>query len=159
MAKVIYRKGEQKDLKAVLGLIQELANFEKAPDEVTLTLEELTADGFGPNPIYSFFVAEADEVVIGFALFYEKYSTWKGRCLYLEDFYVQPTFRQMGVGERLFYMVKEEARKRGSKRMEWQVLDWNEIGLNFYKKHEAELDPTWFNGRFNFAQLQEKQWV
>ncbi|MNY13969.1 Protease synthase and sporulation negative regulatory protein PAI 1 [compost metagenome] len=91
-----------------------------------------------------------DQQVVGFALHYESYSTWKGRCLYLEDFYIQPEFRRGGIGSRLFTQVVEIARERGAKRMDWQVLDWNEPAIQFYKKHDALLDPEWLNGRLFF---------
>jgi GNAT superfamily N-acetyltransferase len=156
---LIYRKGEKNDLKGVLALIHELAKFEKAPQEVTLTLADLEEDGFGEKPIFGFFVAKEGEEILGFALYYEKYSTWKGRCLYLEDFYVQENHRRKGIGERLFNMVKEEARLRGSKRMEWQVLDWNEVGLSFYEKNGADLDGEWIIGKYRYEQLQKQAWV
>lgn len=156
---LIYRKGEKKDLKGVLCLIHELALFEKAPQEVTITLADLEEDGFGQNPIFGFFVAVEQGEILGFALYYEKFSTWKGRCLYLEDFYVQQDHRRKGIGECLFNLVKEEARQRGSQRMEWQVLDWNDVGLSFYKKNGAELDGEWINGKYRYEQLQAQAWV
>ena len=154
-----YRKGTKSDLSSVFSLIQALADFEKAPQEVTVTLAEMEKDGFGEQAIFEFFVAETEQKIVGFVLFYEKYSTWKGRCLFLEDFFVDADYRRCGIGERLFCMVKQEAKERGSKRMEWQVLDWNEVGLSFYQKQGAGLDPEWINGKYTYEQLQEKEWV
>lgn len=151
---VIVRKGTQDDVPRVLELIQELATYEKAPNEVTITLEELTNDGFGENPIYSLFVAELNNKVEGIALYYEKYSTWKGRCLFLEDIIVTESLRGKGIGSLLFEEVIKVAQARNSARMEWQVLDWNEPAINFYKKYSAELDGEWLNGKFTREALQ-----
>jgi GNAT superfamily N-acetyltransferase len=89
-------------------------------------------------------------MVVGFALFYTNYSTWKGKCLYLEDLYVLPEFRRIGAGSALFERVIDEAKKRKVRRMDWQVLDWNEPAIEFYKKKGALLDPEWINGRLFF---------
>jgi GNAT superfamily N-acetyltransferase len=149
------RKGNHEDVSSVLGLIKELALYEKAPQEVTVTLEELTADGFGPNSIYGLFVAEEKNVIVGIALYYEKYSTWKGRSLFLEDIIVTESRRGKGIGHALFQAVIGVAKERNSARMEWQVLDWNEPAINFYKKYEASLDPEWLNGKLTREQIQE----
>ena len=149
------RKGTKDDVPSVLALIKELALYEKAPQEVTITLEELTEDGFGPHPIYGLFVAEWNDEIVGIALYYEKYSTWKGRCLYLEDIIVTESRRGSGIGHALFQAVIGVARQRNSARMEWQVLDWNELAINFYKKYNAELDPEWLNGKLTRKQIQE----
>ena len=147
-------KGKKEHCKALLELIQELADFEKAPNEVSVSLTQLEEDGFGINPIYEFFVALEDEVVIGIALFYEKYSTWKGRSLYLEDLIVTEKKRGIGAGKLLFENVMQEAKRRNSGRMEWQVLDWNETAIQFYKKYQAVLDGEWLNAQFRSEQLQ-----
>ena len=154
---IIIRKGTKKDLPKVLSLIKELALYEKAPDEVTITLDELIEDGFGSNPIYGLFVAEQEEDIIGIALYYEKYSTWKGRCLYLEDIVVTEQKRGTGIGHRLFQEVIEVAKARNSARMEWQVLDWNEPAIGFYKRYNANLDGEWLNGKFTREQIQSYQ--
>lgn len=151
----IVRKGEQKDCEATLGLIQELAVYEKAPNEVEVTLDELVEDGFGENPIYSLLVAEQNSIIIGVAIFYEKYSTWKGRCTYLEDLVVTKDKRGIGAGKALFEGVIKAAKDNNSGRMEWQVLDWNKPAIDFYKNYKAELDGEWFNGRFKREQLQK----
>ncbi|MFM1874441.1 MAG: hypothetical protein RL266_178 [Bacteroidota bacterium] len=147
------RIGLREDVPAVLGLIQELAIYEKAPDEVTVSLDELMRDGFGPNPIYGLFVAEADHTIVGIALYYEKYSTWKGRCLYLEDIIVTEKMRGKGIGAQLFESVVAVAKERNSARMEWQVLEWNEPAIGFYRKYNATLDGEWLNGKLTREQI------
>jgi GNAT superfamily N-acetyltransferase len=140
------RSAERTDCKRLLELIQELADYEKAPQEVTVTLEHFEGSGFGTTPIWWAFVAEIDGRVEGFALYYIRYSTWKGQCLYLEDFLVTEKLRGHGAGKQLFDRVIQEAKDKGFKRMVWQVLDWNEPAINFYKKYNATLDPEWLNG-------------
>lgn len=138
------------DEAAIHGLISELALYERAPDEVTNTVEKLKVDLF-VDAVCEALVVENDSLeVVGFALYYQSYSTWKGRCLYLEDFYVKPEFRRGGIGSRLFSEVVETAKRWGVKRMDWQVLDWNEPALEFYKKQDSILDPEWVNGRLFF---------
>lgn len=144
------REARKGDEHAIHGLISELALYEKAPNEVTNTVEKLAIDLFVDHVCEALVVETDDRKVVGFALHYESYSTWKGRCLYLEDFYIQPEFRRGGIGSRLFTRVVEIARERGVKRMDWQVLDWNEPAIEFYKKHDALLDPEWLNGRLFF---------
>lgn len=138
------------DETAIHGLISELALYEKAPDEVTNTIEKLRVDLFVDGVCEALVVENESLEIVGFALYYQSYSTWKGRCLYLEDFYIQPEFRRGGIGSRLFSEVVETAKKWGVKRMDWQVLDWNEPALEFYKKHGSILDPEWVNGRLFF---------
>ncbi len=138
----------------VLALIKELAEYEKAPNEVEVDVQTLENDGFGPEKIFDCFVAELNHEVVGFALYYTKYSTWKGKCLFLEDFVVRETLRGQGIGKLLFEEVIKVAKERQVKRMEWQVLDWNEPAINFYKKYSANLDPEWLNGKLVFNQLQ-----
>lgn len=153
---MIIRRGREADLPQVLALIQELAEYEKAPHEVTNTLADMQRDGFGPDPIFKFFVAEqpADGTIMGIALYYTAYSTWKGRMLYLEDLVVTEVLRGTGLGRRLFDAVVAEARHTGAHRMKWQVLEWNEPAIGFYKKIGANLDPEWHNGNLNSEQLQ-----
>lgn len=149
------RKGSLDDVPFAFNLIKELALYEKAPQEVTVTLDELVADGFGDNPIYGLFVAEQGNVIVGIALYYEKYSTWKGRSLFLEDIIVTESKRGNGIGHALFQSVIAVAKERNSARMEWQVLDWNEPAINFYKKYNANLDAEWLNGKLTREQIQE----
>jgi GNAT superfamily N-acetyltransferase len=138
----------REDMSQVLNLIKELAVYEKAPNEVINSTKNLEEDGFGENKIFDCFVAELNGVIVGFALFYTGYSTWKGRTLYLEDILVTASERGKGIGAMLFEAVKSEAIKRGVKRMDWQVLEWNEPAIQFYKKYNATLDAEWINGRF-----------
>ena len=128
------RKGKASDLPQVLELINELALYEKAPQEVTVTIAELIEDSFGDNPVFYFFVAEQGTQILGTAIYYIKYSTWKGRCVYLEDIIVKESQRGKKIGKHLFEAVILECKNLGAKRMEWQVLDWNEPAINFYKK-------------------------
>lgn len=144
------RKAERKDCKRLLELINELAVYEKAPEEVTVTLEHFEESGFGSNPVWWAFVAEENQIVQGFALYYIRYSTWKGQCLYLEDFLVTENARGKGIGKLLFDRVIEECKEKEFKRMVWQVLEWNEPAINFYKKYNATLDPEWVNGILDF---------
>jgi GNAT superfamily N-acetyltransferase len=152
---VTVRKGTIDDLPQVYTLIKELAEYERAPQEVTNTLEEMERDGFGENPIYKFFVAESVEGIIGIALYYTAYSTWKGKTIYLEDLIVTERLRRGGVGRQLFDAVAREAKEVGAKRFAWQVLDWNKPAIAFYNKIGATLDGEWFNCRMTEEQLQE----
>lgn len=139
----------------VHGLIRELAEFERAPLEVTTTVEEMERDGFGENPIYKFFVAEGAEGIVGIALYYTAYSTWKGRTLYLEDLVVTERLRRQGVGRKLFNAVAQEAKDTGAKRFRWQVLEWNEPAIAFYKTIGADLDGEWINCTMTEEQIQK----
>lgn len=152
----IVRKGTPADLPRLLELIIELAVYEKEPDAVEVTISELEKDGFGENSIFDFFVAEIDGVVQGIALYYFKYSTWKGKCLFLEDLVVNEKFRVRGIGKALFDQVVNVAAEHHCKRMEWQVLKWNTPAIEFYKnKFDAQLDAEWLNGRLVYDQLQK----
>lgn len=149
------RKAYEQDCEEILNLIKELAEYEKAADQVELTLEQLIEDGFGSNPIYESYVAEHEGKIIGIALYYYKYSTWKGRCLYLEDIVIRENYRRLGIGSKLFQAVINVSKKQNVKRMEWQVLDWNTPAIDFYKTYGAELDPEWLNGRLYEADIQK----
>ncbi len=143
------RVATQGDEQAIFELISELALYEKAPDQVTNTAEQLAIDLFVDN-ICDAIVATYDDVIVGFALYYFSYSTWKGRCLYLEDFYVKESMRKLGIGQLLFDEVVSIAKTSKVKRMDWQVLEWNEPALKFYSKNDAILDGEWINGRIFF---------
>ncbi|MDG0974418.1 MAG: GNAT family N-acetyltransferase [Crocinitomicaceae bacterium] len=143
------RKAVRGDETAILGLIKELAEYEREPDAVINTAEKLAVDLFN-DKICDCFVYVHDNNIIGIALYYISYSTWKGRCLYLEDLYVQPQYRRLGAGKLLFEELLKEAHRLGVKRMDWQVLEWNEPAINFYKRIGATLDPEWLNGRIFF---------
>lgn len=140
------RNATPEDCSRILELIKELALYEKAPNEVVVTVEELRKDGFGPNPTWFGVVAELDGKVEGIALCYIRYSTWKGNVLYLEDLIVSEPLRGKGAGKLLFEWCIEETRRRGYRRMAWQVLEWNEPSIEFYKRYGAKLDPEWVNG-------------
>src|SRR5687767_9972408 len=129
---VVIRKGEKKDLQGMLALIHELAEFEKAPDAVTNTVEDMKHDGFGPHPVFRFHVAEAEGKIVGIAVYFVKYSTWKGKGLYLDDIVVTEKYRSRGIGKKLFDAFVEEARKENAKQLHWQVLDWNIRAIDFY---------------------------
>ena len=151
---IVLRRGVEADLPQVLALIQELAVYERAPEAVTNTLAAMQRDGFGPTPIFGFFVLEnASAEIVGIALFYTAYSTWKGRMLYLEDLVVTEAARRGGLGRLLFDAVVAEARATGAVRMKWQVLDWNEPAIAFYKKLGATIEDEWLNGNLDATQL------
>jgi ribosomal protein S18 acetylase RimI-like enzyme len=147
------RKGTKADLPRTLELIKELALYEKAPNEVTISLADLEEDGFGENPVYTFWVGEVDGAVQGIAICYIRYSTWKGRMFYLEDLIVSEAFRGVGMGKALFNTVAKHARDHGYRGMVWQVLDWNESALEFYRTYVANLDGEWVNGILSKDQL------
>jgi GNAT superfamily N-acetyltransferase len=150
---MIIRKGSRQDLPQVYDLINELALYERAPQEVTNTLEEMAQDGFGERPVFEFFVAEEGSRVVGLALYYTAYSTWKGRMLYLEDLIVTERYRRTGIGKKLFKAVAQEAQRVKAKRMAWQVLEWNEPAIAFYQTIQASLDGEWINCRLTEQQI------
>lgn len=139
------RKGTENDIPAVLDLIKELAVYEKAPHEVTVTVSQMKVWGFGDDKLFDFFVAEYEGVIIGLALYYFKYSTWKGKCLFLEDIVVNERFRRLGAGTLLFEAVLSVAHDLKVGRMEWQVLEWNTPAIQFYKKWSTVFDEEWIN--------------
>ncbi len=139
------RRALIEDCTRIMELIQELADYEKAPEEVTVTLEHFQESGFGPNPVWWAFVAEVDGKVEGFALYYIRYSTWKGQRMYLEDILVTEKMRGKQLGKLLFDRLIVEAKEKNLKGMVWQVLEWNEPAINFYKKYNASFDGEWIN--------------
>lgn len=148
--KVIIRKAIENDVKSLLDLVKELAVYEHCPNEVEVSEEEMKEAGFGENKVFDAFVAEVGNSIVGIAIFYTGYSTWKGKTLYLEDFLVTESWRRKGIGKLLFERVIEEARERKVRRMDWQVLEWNEPAINFYRKYNCLLDEEWWNGRIKF---------
>lgn len=136
----------------MMELIQELADYEKAPLEVTVDPDHFAKSGFGENPVWWAFVAEDNNGIHGFALYYIRYSTWKGQCLYLEDIIVTNNMRGKGIGASLFEMILQEAKERKMPRVCWQVLDWNEPAINFYKKYKARFDAEWLNGAIDIVE-------
>ena len=149
------RVATKKDCIRLLELINELAVYEKAPEEVTVTLAEFEDAGFGNKPVWKAFVAEENETIIGFALFYTRYSTWKGCRLYLEDFLVTEAYRGKGAGKLLFEKVIQESKEGGYNGMVWQVLDWNEPAINFYNKYRAHIEDGWLNASFSKEQAHQ----
>lgn len=143
------RKAQFGDETAIFQLIKELAIYEKAPQEVSNTIPQLRQHLF-EDKLCSAIVASQEDHIIGFALYYTSYSTWKGKCLYLEDFFVKEECRKLGVGSMLFQEVIRIAESSNAKRLDWQVLDWNEPAISFYKKHKTELDSSWISGRITF---------
>ena len=147
------RRAVKDDCPRLLELIQELATYERAPNEVTVTLDHFVESGFGSNPVWWAFVAETPSLVgegtsgevVGFALYYIRYSTWKGQAMYLEDILITNEMRGKGIGKLLFDRLIEEAKEKKFNRIIWQVLDWNEPAINFYKKYNAEIDRGWLN--------------
>jgi len=139
------RIGEKKDLPRVLELVKELAIYEKAPQEVINTVALMEHDGFGVNPIYGLFVAENQNGIVGISIYYWRYSTWKGKRLYLEDIIVTESERGSGIGKLLFDRTMQKALEENCSGMMWQVLEWNEPAINFYKKYGAKLDDEWTN--------------
>ena len=142
---ITIRRAVKQDCPRLLELVTELAVYEKAPNEVTVTLEHFEESGFGKNPVYWSFVAEEDGVIHGFALYYIRYSTWKGQAMYLEDILVTEAMRGKKIGKLLFDRLIEEAKEKKFNRIIWQVLEWNEPAINFYKKYNADFDPEWVN--------------
>ncbi|HJV19039.1 MAG TPA: GNAT family N-acetyltransferase [Sediminibacterium sp.] len=149
------RRAERKDCARILELIRELATYEKAPDEVTVSLEHFEESGFGPNPVWWAFVAEETDpaggtaVIQAFALYYVRYSTWKGQRMYLEDILVTEKMRGKNIGQQLFDRLIVEAKERKLNGIVWQVLDWNEPAIGFYKKNNAGFDAGWINCSIN----------
>jgi GNAT superfamily N-acetyltransferase len=139
------RKAVKGDCPRILELVHELAVYERAPKEVTVSYEHFEKSGFGSRPVWWAFVAEVDGVVQGFALFYIRFSTWKGQRMYLEDLIVTEEMRGKGLGKLLFDKLIVEAKRRKLHGIMWQVLEWNDPAINFYKKYETFFDPDWVN--------------
>jgi GNAT superfamily N-acetyltransferase len=140
------RKATQQDCAAILELVKELAIYEKAPNEVTVSIEHFVESGFGTNPLWWAYVAEIDNTIVGFALYYIRFSTWKGQRMYLEDFYVTEQHRGKQIGKLLFDTLITEAKQKQLNAICWQVLNWNEPAINFYKKYNTNFDGEWTNG-------------
>ena len=150
---MLIREALEKDCNRILELVQELADYEREPEAVTITLSEFIEAGFGSKPVWKAYLAEVDGKIEGFALYYIRFSTWKGQRLYLEDFYVTQEMRGKGLGKQLFEIMIKEVKEKGFKGMNWQVLDWNEPAINFYKKYGSEFDSGWLNASLSQEQL------
>lgn len=142
---ITIRAGQRADLPRVLELIKELADFERAPHEVVNTLAMMENDGFGPQPVYGFFVAEDDTRIVGLSLYYWRYSTWKGKRLWLEDLIVTQSERGRGAGKLLFERTMQFALESNSNGMMWQVLDWNQPAIDFYRSYGSKVSGEWHN--------------
>jgi len=152
--KIIIRKGIKKDLPSVLKLIKELADYENALDQVTITLDDLEQDGFGFQAWYWFLVAEKDDEIIGLSFYWIRYSTWKGKFLFLEDFVIKAEYRRHGIGSKLFKETIKICKQLNLNGMIWQVLDWNSLAIDFYKKFDAEISKDWLNGKLTKQQIE-----
>lgn len=147
---MIIRPGKKSDIPQVFNLIKELAEYEKALEKVSNTVDKLEEDGFGPNPVYELFVAEIENKIVGIALTYYRFSTWRGKVMYLEDLIVKEHMRRKGIGKKLFDMVLDHAKVTRCVGLSLQVLDWNDLGINFYKKYNMEFDDEWINCYLEF---------
>lgn len=152
MQKITIRRAVREDCPRLMELVHELAEYEKAPLEVTVTSAHFEESGFGAMPVWWAFVAEADGKVEGFALYYIRYSTWKGQRMYLEDIVVTEKMRGKGLGSMLFERLIEEAKEKKMNGMVWQVLEWNQPAITFYKKYGATFDAEWMNGCITFPE-------
>jgi ribosomal protein S18 acetylase RimI-like enzyme len=145
------RKALPEDAAAMMQLVHELALYEKAPEQVTVSLQHFKESGFGPNPVWWAWVATIEDSalmtteIVGFALYYIRYSTWKGQRMYLEDIIVNEQWRGNGIGGKLMDALIQEAKEKRFSGMLWQVLDWNEPAIRFYKKYEAQFSDEWLN--------------
>ena len=151
--KTIIRKGVKNDLPAIFILIKELAEYEGAINEVTITLENLEQDGFRDHPWYWFLVAESNNEIIGLSFYWIRYSTWKGKFLFLEDFVIKEEYRRHGIGSKLFEKTIKICKDLKMNGMTWQVLDWNTQAIDFYKKYNANISSSWLNGKLTKKQI------
>ncbi|MBX7050772.1 MAG: GNAT family N-acetyltransferase [Flavobacteriales bacterium] len=155
MNPVKIRKGEPGDIPQALELVRELALYERAPHEVTNTASMMLEDGFGAHPVFGMFVAEVNDRIVGIAIHYIRYSTWKGKMLYLEDIVVTESMRGQGIGHQLFEVCVDHALEKNYEGMIWQVLDWNQPAIRFYEKYNAILDPEWVNGKLTRSMMED----
>lgn len=146
---VVIRRAVKEDCEAILKLVTELAVYERAPNEVTVGLDHFTESGFGEKPVWWAFVAELDDVIIGFALYYIRFSTWKGQRMYLEDIIVTESYRGNGIGKMLMDELIEEAKTKKLHGISWQVLEWNEPAIRFYEQYNAQFEKDWWNVRID----------
>ena len=150
-ANITIRKATKNDCSRILELVNELAIYEKAPNEVTVSLEHFAASGFSQNPVWWGLVAEVNNTIVGFALYYIRFSTWKGQRMYLEDLLVTNDFRGKGIGKLLMDALIAEAKEKNFDAICWQVLEWNEPAINFYKKYNTNFDAEWLNASLKIS--------
>jgi GNAT superfamily N-acetyltransferase len=155
MAEIIIRKADKADMPGALALIKELAEYERAAHEVIVTVADLQRDGFGDQPLFGCFVAEKEGKIIGISIYYWRYSTWKGKRLYLEDIVVSENERGKGAGKLLFDRTMQEAVNEDCSGMMWQVLDWNKPALNFYAKYNARIADDWLNAALEISEIKK----
>jgi GNAT superfamily N-acetyltransferase len=153
--KINIRKGRKEDLASALILIKELAEYENSLDEVTITLCDLQKDGFGKQPFFWFLVAEIDTKIVGLSFYFIRYSTWKGKFLFLEDFIIKKEFRRLGLGAKLFEATIKICYELKLNGLVWQVLDWNDIAIKFYKKYDTKISNDWLNGKLTKKQISD----
>ncbi|AEW85702.1 N-acetyltransferase [Flavobacterium columnare] len=149
------RRGTSHDMAQVLLLIKELALFEKEPEAVVITEDDLIRDGFGANPLFHTFLAETDGVIVGVALYYYRYSTWKGKTIHLEDLIVTQNMRGTGIGIALYKEIMKQGALDGVRRIEWNVLDWNTNAIKFYENSGAKVLDDWRVVQMNEKGLEE----
>lgn len=147
---ITVRTGRKEDIPSMMKLVKELAEYERAADQVTNTEEQMLIDGFGENPVFGSFVAEYEGEIVGVSIYYNRYSTWKGKRLYLEDIVVNKEYRGKGVGKALFEATVAKAKEENCTGMMWQVLDWNESAISFYKQYGTRFDDDWVNCKLDF---------
>ncbi len=139
------RKATSKDVPSIMQLVRELAEFEKAPEEVLNSESQMLAEGFGENPAFEALVAETEKSICGMSLYYYSYSTWKGRSMYIDDIIVNENCRNQGIGRALMEATIQVAKEKNVGKLHWQVLDWNEPAIKFYQKYDPSFDPEWIN--------------
>lgn len=151
----IIRKGDEKDVPGIMKLVRELAEFERAPEQVVNSEKILLQDGFGKESVYKVFIAEAADTneVIGMALYYTAYSTWKGKILFLDDLVVTESYRKFGIGRKLMNEFLKAAKEEGVNQIRWQVLDWNKPAIEFYKTLNADFDAEWITVKMSKEQI------
>ena len=155
MKDLIIREGRKEDITSLFNLIIELAEYEKAPDKVSITQEQLLQDGFGDVPLFTFLVAIHQQRIVGISLFYYRYSTWKGKGLYLEDLIVTQDYRRKGVGKELLLATASYAKDHQCTGLYWQVLDWNTPAIEFYKSLGSKFDGEWINCKLDESSLRD----
>ena len=152
---ILIREGRKEDMPSVLTLIKELAHFEKEPDAVEVTVSNLVGDGFGDTRLFHTFVAEMNNEIVGMALFYPRYSSWKGPTIHLEDLIVTNSKRGLNIGSALYKKVIEYGYKKGVRRIEWAVLDWNTPAIDFYEKTGAKVLRDWDTVQIDRASMKK----